>query len=351
MSHLEAASLKASEFGIGIIGVGGIAYNAHLPAYANAGLKVVAAVDSNPEALAKAKSEWGIEKVFTDYRDLLALPEVRIVDVATPPMVKLPQVLDAARAGKHLLVQKPFSRSFEEAKAMVAAAEQAGVLLAINQQARWIPALLPVKDWIEGGCIGEPYFCLVTLRGYVDMRVGTWKTDLDPFLIIQNTVHYLDLVRHWLGDPKLVYAIATKDKTQHIRGENLAVISLEFDGPLRACVFNDWCYRGGGQNSEICIEGTAGAITGAIHAQSITLRSGTPVAPEITEYTTNKQWFPDAFAGPMLELMAAIAEDREPRTSGRDNLKTMQVVFAAYKSISEKRAVAPKEIGAKGTAE
>ncbi len=344
MSHAETADMNTSEFGIGIIGVGGIAYNAHLPAYRNAGLKVVAAADTNSEALDKVKTEWGIEKVFTDYRDLLALPEVKIVDVATPPSVKLPQVLDAAKAGKHLLVQKPFARSFEEAKEMVAAAEQAGVLLAINQQARWIPALLPVRGWIEEGYIGEPYFCLVTLRGYVDMRAGAWKSDLDPFLIIQNTIHYLDLVRHWLGDPKLVYAIATRDKTQTVKGENLAVISLEFDDPLRACVFNDWCYRGGDHNSEICIEGTGGAIVGAIHAQSITLRSDKLPAPGIKEHTTDGPWFPNAFSGPMLELIAAIQQGREPRTSGRDNLKTLQVVFAAYKSIAEKRAVAPDEI-------
>ncbi len=332
------------DLGIGIIGMGGIANDCHLPAYKKAGLKVVAAADTNTEALAKASKQWGIKKVFKDYHDLLMLPEVKIVDITTPPMVKVPQVLDAVKAGKHVLAQKPFSRSFEEAKLMVKAAQKAGVLLAVNQQARWIPVLAPVKDWIEDGYIGKPYFCLISERFRVQFPKGTWKTEMDPFIIIQNGVHYLDLLRGWFGEPKLVNAVTTRDETSITMGEHISVITLEYDNALRVCFINDWCNRCDNGERSVCIEGTGGGIRSDIDSGTITLHSDKLPEGEVKEYKTDGKWFPDAFSGPMLDLMEAIREGREPKTSGRDNLKTLQVIFAAYKSVKEKRAVRPEEI-------
>ncbi len=335
---------KEENPGIGIIGVGGIANDGHLPAYKEAGLKVVAAADCSQKALDSARERWGIEKVFTDYHDMLNLPEVKIVDISTPPMVKLPQVLDAVKAGKHILVQKPLSRSFKEARTMVEAAEKAGVLMAVNQQARWIPSLVPVKGWIEEGYIGKPYFCLVSERFRVQFPAGTWKTEMDPFIIIQNGVHYLDMLRGWFGEPKLVYAVTTRDETNPTMGEHISVITLEYDNALRVCFINDWCNRCDKGNRTVCIEGTGGGISGDIDAGSVTLHSDKLSEGEVKEFKTDRKWFPDAFSGPMLDLMEAIREGREPKTSGRDNLKTLQVIFAAYKSVKEKRAVKPEEI-------
>ncbi|NOY08716.1 MAG: Gfo/Idh/MocA family oxidoreductase [Spirochaetes bacterium] len=344
MSGEKAEQAGGKNPGIGIIGVGGIANDGHLPGYQKAGLNVIAAADCSREALDRANDQWGIGKVFADYHDMLALPEIKIVDITTPPMVKGPQVLDAIKAGKHVLVQKPLARSFDEAKKIVEAAEKAGVLLAVHQQARWIPALLPVKGWIKDGYIGKPYFCLFTQRNYWQPPEGSWKTQLDPFIIIQNGIHYLDLLREWFGEPKLVYAIATRDETNYINGELVTVISLEFDNALRACFINDMCYRCGDGGSKICVEGTGGSISGDFDSDSIMLSSDKLPAPGVKEYKADGKWFPDAFSGPMLDLIEAIREGREPRTSGRDNLKTLQVIFAAYRSIKEKRAVNPKEI-------
>ncbi len=346
MSQAKGEKAGAEDLGIGMIGVGAVANDGHLPGYRNAGLKVVAAADCSRPALDGVQKRWGVDRVFTDYREMLALPEIRIVDITTPPAVKPPQVLDAIRAGKHVIVQKPLSRSFDEARRMVEAAEEAGVLMAVHQQARWIPALLPVKGWIDDGYLGKPYFCLLIQRDYArSLPGGAWKNEMDPFLIIQNGIHYLDLLREWLGEPRLVYAIATRDETTRIKGELVDVISLEFDDGVRACFVNDLCYRCGKGNSEICIEGTGGAVSGDFFSQSITLRSDKLPAPGIREHRAEGKWFPDAFSGPMLDLMDAIREGRQPRTSGRDNLKTLQVVFAAYRSMEEKRAVSPEEIG------
>ncbi len=354
MSGEERQELENSELGIGIIGMGGIAYEAHLPAYRKSKFKIVAAADPNPEALAKARNEWGIEKVFTDYRDLLALPEVKIVDVLTPPAVKLPIVLDAIKSGKHVLAQKPFSRSFAEAKQMVEAAEEKGVMLAVNQQARWIPVLSPIKKWIEEGYLGKPYFCYCSDFFFAEFPANTWKSEIDPFLIIQYSIHLLDLFRDWFGEPKLVSAMATRDETQNVKGEQIAVISLEFADPLRVCFVNDSRYRGDKGGDSFYIEGPRGIISGSLGprqpiegelpVQSITLRSDKLPSPGVKEHKTKSPWSPDAFSGPMLDLMEAIREGHQPRVSGRDNLKTLQMIFAAYRSIAEKRAVAPEEI-------
>ncbi|MBM4080902.1 MAG: hypothetical protein FJ278_14450 [Planctomycetes bacterium] len=87
------------EIGIGIVGCGNIAVNAHLPSYRAAGFKVVAAADVRPEALERVKSAFGIPHVFTDCRDLLELAAVQVVDVAVPAPQHVPVARDAVLAG------------------------------------------------------------------------------------------------------------------------------------------------------------------------------------------------------------------------------------------------------------
>jgi len=127
-----------TDYGIGIIGMGWVASNYHMPAYKLANFNVVATSDINEDALKSAQERWGIEKGFTNYKDMLELEEVEIVDVATRTFNRTPIVVDCAKAGKHLLVQKPFARSYQEGLEMVEAAEKAGVKIGVNSHYRWI---------------------------------------------------------------------------------------------------------------------------------------------------------------------------------------------------------------------
>jgi hypothetical protein len=119
------ARAKAGEpLGIGVIGCGTIANSAHLPAIRHLSdrLRLVAVADVREEQAARAAREFGAEAYYTDYRQLLARPDIAIVDICTPEFLHREQVVAAAEAGKHILCEKPMADSIEAADAMLAAA-------------------------------------------------------------------------------------------------------------------------------------------------------------------------------------------------------------------------------------
>jgi predicted dehydrogenase len=122
-----------SDYGIGIIGCGGIVNYAHLPAYRANGLRVRACYDQNREAAEKTAREHGIPRVADSIDELLAGPAIEIVDIAITPEVQADVALQAIAAGKHLLCQKPLSTDYAQAVTVVDAARVAGVKLAVNQ--------------------------------------------------------------------------------------------------------------------------------------------------------------------------------------------------------------------------
>ena len=137
-----------TDYGIGIIGCGGIVNYAHLIAYKNNGLNVVACYDANPEAAYKTAATHGIRAVYEKLDDLLADPAVQIVDIAVQPWHQRDIAQRAFAAGKHALCQKPLSDKFEDAVAIVQAAKEAGVKAAVNQQMRWSAGIAAAQDFI-----------------------------------------------------------------------------------------------------------------------------------------------------------------------------------------------------------
>ena len=128
-------------FGIGLIGFGGIAEYAHVPAYRKAGFRLAAVASRSAASLVRARALCGPELVHDNWRTLLELPAVDIADVTVPfDEDRLVIVAEAAARGKHILMQKPLAHSRAAAREMVRLAETAGVKLAVNQNARWCPA-------------------------------------------------------------------------------------------------------------------------------------------------------------------------------------------------------------------
>jgi predicted dehydrogenase len=154
------------------------------------------------------------------------------------------------------------------------------------------------------------------------------------------------LIRKWFGEISNVFAMAQRDGGDIKDGENFAMLMLEFESGMQCLLITNWCWRGEvGRRQhpveEIRIQGTKGTILG--NSQQMNVHLTEPgvenIRPEI-----NGVWFPDAFGNSMAHFLACVAYDRVPITNGRDNLNVMRAMFAAYRSIEEKRAVHPSEI-------
>jgi len=126
--------MARSDWGIGIVGLGGIA-NTHIQAYRNAGLKIVGGADVDEQRAKAMKERWQLPFVTTDWRELIDHPEVRIVDVTAPHKfeIRMPIVEYAAKKGKALFVQKPLLPYLDQARKLVEVAEQYGVPLMVNR--------------------------------------------------------------------------------------------------------------------------------------------------------------------------------------------------------------------------
>ncbi len=323
--------------GIGIIGAGGIVQHGHLPAYRKAGFSVIGLTSRTEETVTRTADAWGVAWRGTDWRALLDLPALTVVDVTYPfDEERLEIVREAAARGKHILMQKPLAHSRETAAEMVRLAADAGVKLAVNQNARWCPQYRAAWQAIREGWVGEVYFLLHEMLNTQDSQAwfaARWYAQQPRFQLLEYAVHHLDLLRFWTGqEPTRVTTSVGRKPTQQTVGEMLASVTLEFPGGTLAVAIEDnAAHPDATPRSRFRLEGTRGVLSGEAmgdpHLTLVSDRLPAPVTPDLPG-----TWFPDAFIGTMGELLRAIEEDRESTISGADNLKTLEIVFQAYES-------------------
>jgi len=141
---------------VGIIGCGRIS-GLHYPGYLDKDDAAIHAVCDVDEATARRrKEEWGADRYYTDYRDLLSNPDIDAVEILTPHHLHEVMVIDAARAGKHIALQKPMSTDLRSADAMLKAVKEAGVVFRVTDNYVFYPPIVLAKKMIENGDIGTP---------------------------------------------------------------------------------------------------------------------------------------------------------------------------------------------------
>ena len=200
-----------SPIGIGLVGLGGIAQKAHLPAYRkmqSEGLaRVVAVCDQQMDRATKTAAEYDVAHVFSDYRALLALPEVDVVDICTPNALHRLIALDSFAAGKHVFCEKPIARNADEGREMLAAEKASGRKLMVGLNLRYSGGALSVKRFIDDGKLGNIYYAraqTLRRRGIPAHGVFTDKEIQGGGPLIDIGVHILDLTLWFMGYPKPV---------------------------------------------------------------------------------------------------------------------------------------------------
>ncbi len=191
---------------IGIIGCGGIANGKHMPSLSKVeGAEMVAFCDLIAERAEAAKDQYGTPdaKVYTDYHKLLADPEIEVVHVCTPNRSHAEISIDAMRAGKHVMCEKPMAKTAADAKRMVEVARETGKKLTIGYQHRQKASARYAKDYISGGELGEIYYA----NCYAIRRRGTpnWGVFLNEYEqgggpIIDIATHSLDLTLYLMNN-------------------------------------------------------------------------------------------------------------------------------------------------------
>ncbi len=352
---------RDNSIGIGCIGTGFIMADCHLVAYRHAGFNPVAIAARNIERAQQVAERHAIPKAYEDYRELLDDPLVQVIDIAVPPDIQFAIVAEIVkRRGKirGVLAQKPLGLNYAQARDIVQLCEGAGIVLAVNQNMRYDQSIRGLKSLLTQNAFGDPVLATIEMRAIPHWM--PWQERQGWVTLRIMSIHHLDTFRYWFGDPVRIFASVRPDPRTSKRfehGDGLCLYILEYENGFRASAWDDvWAgpaLEGAATDSYVRwrVEGIAGMARGTIGWPEYPKRS-----PSTLDYTTiatganwiqprwNEVWFPDAFVGTMAQLLCALEDNLEPEISGRDNLKTMALVDAAYRSAQEHRAVEIAEI-------
>jgi predicted dehydrogenase len=348
---------RRKDYRIGCVGTGFIMRDCHLVAYRQAGFNPVAIAGRDP-AKARAVAELHrIPRCHASITELLADPEVEVLDLAVPPDAQ-PALIHQAVQHRHIrgiLAQKPLAMSVGEAHRCVEACAAAGITLAVNQNMRYDQSVRALKDILRRGWLGEPVLGTIEMRAIPHWM--PWSEQLHSLSTFVMSIHHLDTFRYWFGTPDRVLASTRPDprtRFPHTDGINLYI--LEYDNGCRASSWDDvWTGPAReGSEGDIYIrwrvEGTDGLARGTIGWPSYPART-----PSTLDFTTKQQpgywlqprwkevWFPDAFVGTMAQLLCALEDGAEPEISGRDNLETVALCTAVYAAAKEHRVATVRE--------
>jgi predicted dehydrogenase len=192
---------------IGLIGAGGIANGAHIPAYRALGsqVRLAACADVNLATAERTAAEHGIPGVYADYRDMLARERLDAVSVCTPNKFHAPAAIAALEAGCHVLCEKPPAISAGEARAMAEAAQRAGRILTFGFMFRFSPEVQAARRYAQDGAFGEIYTGRVTAmrrRGIPSWGVFTNRELQGGGPLIDIGVHMLDAALYVMDYPE-----------------------------------------------------------------------------------------------------------------------------------------------------
>ncbi|HYC24162.1 MAG TPA: Gfo/Idh/MocA family oxidoreductase [Candidatus Bathyarchaeia archaeon] len=350
----------SSKIPIGIIGTG-FAVRVQIPGFLESGDFDVVAVVSGKEKRAREVAErFGIRHALTDYRAMLALPDVEAVSVVSSPDLHLPMVLDALAAGKHVLCEKPLARDLAEARAMAQAAETARAarrVAMIDHEFRWQPARARMKELVDEGFLGTPYtlsaVSYVGLFADPERPTYSWwqERERGAGWLRNSGSHVIDALRWWFGEIEAVAGFTAINVKQRRRSHSDEWVRTTADDTFGAllrfqCGLQAVIHQTGaaiaGQTNLLHVCGSEGALS--IDAQNRLiggrkgerelrpleiperLAAGAPRAPVPGETFTAMEIAP--FVCLAREFAAAIAagETREPSIA--EAVKTQEVMEA-----------------------
>lgn len=327
-----------------IIGASGIVKDAHLPAYEMAGFKVFGITNRTLSKAQELAEKYNIEHVFESVADAVKnAPKNTVYDITVLPDQYI-EILEQLPDGAAVLIQKPMGNDLAQAREIVAVCEKKQLVAGINFQLRFASFVSAARDLINKGIIGELYDLEFRVAVNTPWELFPLIKEHPRLEILFHSVHYIDCVRSFLGNPKSVMAKTTKHPLKKLSSSRSTII-LDYGETMRVVINTNHDHAFGSHHEESFIkwEGTKGAIK----AKMGLLMNYPEGLPDVFEYATidsenNNQyewkqialegsWFPEAFIGTMSNLMRfKEGSDAKLHASVQDVLDTMKIVEACY---------------------
>ena len=327
-----------------IVGAGGIVRAAHLPAYQKAGFPVAALTDTEPERAEQVAREHRVPRAFRSVPALTRFaPPDAVYDVAVPAS-QLPDILRQLPRGAAVLMQKPMGDTLAEARVIRDLCREREFTAAVNFSFRYSPNNLAARAIAEDGLLGAIHDIEVQVRTYTPWQLWGFLATAPRLEILYHSIHYIDLVRSWLGEPESVRALTLKNPTTPELAATRSSLLLDYGPWKRVFILTNHAHTFGPahQASYMQVEGTAGAVR-LTFGMNLDYPYGMPDALEFMERgNCRSTWtaipiegntVPDGFLGTMGALQAYLdGSIRELPSNYEDAFRTMAVVEACYRS-------------------
>jgi predicted dehydrogenase len=300
------------------------------------------------EAFAK---QHGISHHFTDYRKLLELKAIDMVVVGIPNDLHCEFVLQAAAAGKHIVLEKPMCLNLAEADRMIEACRKANVKLMYAEELCFAPKYVRLKQLLDSGALGEPVLVKQSEKHDGPHAAHFWDVERSGGGVTMDMgCHAIEFFRWILGRPpiKSVYAqMGTHVHGDKTRGDDNAILILEFANGATAIAEESWT-KLGGMDDRAEIHGSKGvAFADLLHGNAIETYSATGYDYAVEKagstvgwsFTIYEEIWNYGFVQEMDHFVQCVKHDLKPIVTGDDARVVMEVLFAAYESAGTGRKV------------
>jgi predicted dehydrogenase len=312
----------------------------------------VVAVASPPPGQAKAFArERGIPKAYEDYRDLLALKEVDVVTLGIPNHLHAQVAVDAAKAGKHVICEKPLCRTLEEADRMIDACRKAGVLLMYAEELCFAPKYVRARQLVEEGALGRVFLVKQSEEHFGPHMPWFWDVEQSGGgVLLDMGCHSIEYARWVFGKPKVKSVLASLGTYVHgdkTKGEDHSLCIVEYEGGKVALAENSWAKPGGvDDRCEIC--GSGGFTRADLLRGSALLTYSEPGYGYAVEkaattqgytFTMFEEIWNYGFPQEMAHFIRCVQGKETPIEAGEDGREVLKIICAAYESAGTGRRI------------
>jgi myo-inositol 2-dehydrogenase/D-chiro-inositol 1-dehydrogenase len=306
--------------------------------------EVVAVASPTPGNAQKLADKYGISRVFTDYKKMLAERDIEMVTIAAPNYLHAQMTVDIANVGKHVVCEKPLCMTLEEADLMIETCRRKGVLLMYAEELFFTPKYFKAKEMADQGAFGRLYLVKQSEKHFGPHAPWFWDVEKSGGGVFMDMgCHGIAFCYWFLGRPKIknvfcqmgIYAHADKTK-----GEDNSICIIEFENNAVGLIEDSWARRGG-MEDRIEVYGVDGVTYADLHmgnALPTYSEHGYGYAVEKAPSTRGWTWpvFEElwnyGFPQEMRHFARCVRGREEPKATGEDGRIVQEVLYAGYHS-------------------
>ncbi len=341
----------SKKINVGLIGSQFISHIHALSIKPCAEANLAAVASPTPGNAERFAAKHGIGRHFTDYKEMLAMRDLDMVVVGAPNDLHCQLALDAAAAGKHIVMEKPLCLNLREADQMIDACKKAKVKLMYAEELCFTPKYVRLKQLLDSGALGEPNLIKQSEKHDGPHAPHFWDVNRSGGGVTMDMgCHGIEFCRWMLGRPALksVYAqMGTYVHKQKTAGDDNALIILEFANGVVGLVEESWT-KMGGMDDRSEVHGSKGvAYADLHHGNAIETYSAEGYDYAVEKAGSTRGWsftiyeeeWNYGFPQEMAHFVDCVQNDKPPLVTGEDGRAVLEVIFAAYESARTGRKV------------